>query len=345
MDDKIVEAQVLESPAIINSLSAVEAINRAEFDMQISTAKRFPREISRVKSEIISFASLDEETAESCFYSLPRGGKNIQGPSVRLAEIAVSCYGNLRVGTRIVDTVTTGDNPHVVVQAVCSDLQKNVAVCIEKRRRIFKKASKARIDEDDINLAVNAGSAIAFRDAVFKIVPGALIKVALDQAKKVAIGDAKSLGDRRIRAFESLAKIGVTKERILSFLDKKSADEVDLDDLEKLFGAHTAIKDGQALIDEVFPSITVKPVFKDAAPADKAKENKEPNAEIPPSEMSIELIRQKLRDQKIDEKTLTDHLLKRNYLPKSNPILEGLTDEKALIVANTFEAIVQSIKN
>jgi hypothetical protein len=141
----------------------------------------------------------------------------------------------------------------VVIQAVCHDLEKNVAVTVEKRRRIVGKKSKGGvIDEDDINLAANAGAAIAFRDAVFKIVPGALIKPIFEQAKQVAIGDAKTLAERRERAIASFGKMGVGKEKILASLGKKSVEDVGLDDLETLFGLHTAIKDGHTTLDEAF---------------------------------------------------------------------------------------------
>lgn len=262
--------------------SAVEAISRAEVDIQISTAHRFPRQLAKVKSDMLSFATLDEETAQSCFYSLPRGGKNIQGPSIRMAEIAVSCYGNLRAGTRIIETVTKGDSPHVLLQAVCHDLEKNTAITIEKRRRIVGKKSKGgQIDEDDINLAANAGSAIAFRDAVFKIVPGALIRPVYEQAKRVAIGDAKTLSDRRSKAIESFGKMGVSQDRVLASVEKTSVDEVTIADLETLIGLHTAIKDGQTSVDDAFPaaankvkakpSFSAKPDTEDNVPMDKAE--------------------------------------------------------------------------
>lgn len=251
-------------------VSSIESITRAEVDIQISTAKRFPRSIGQVKKDMLSFATLDQETAESCFYSLPRGGKNIQGPSVRLAEIAVACYGNLRAGVRVIEAVSTGDSPHVVLQAVCHDLEKNTCVTIEKRRRIVGKKSKGgQIDEDDINLACNAGSAIAFRDCVFKVVPGALIKPVYEQAKAVAIGDAKTLTERRDRAVAAFGKMGVKLDKILPILGKKSLEEIDLADLETLFGLHTAIKDGHTTIDEAFkvdvptPSAATSPLFKD----------------------------------------------------------------------------------
>lgn len=236
-------------------LSAIESQERALIDIQISTAKRYPRTLSRVKADMLSFATLDEETAASCFYTVPRGGKNIQGPSVRLAEIAVSCYGNLRAGSRVVEAVTGGDNPHVVTQSVCHDLEKNVAFTIEKRRRIVKKRSKETIDEDDINLACNAGAAISFRDAVFKVVPMALIKPVYEAAMKVAIGDAKTLADRRARGFEAFAKMGIVADRVLAMLSKAKIEDVDVSDLEILIGVHTAIKDGQTSIDEAFPAV------------------------------------------------------------------------------------------
>jgi hypothetical protein len=256
------------------AINAIESITRAEVDTQISTAKRFPRSIGQVKKDMLSFATLDQETAESCFYSLPRGGKNIQGPSVRLAEIAVACYGNLRAGVRVIETVSTGEAPHVVLQAVCHDLEKNTCVTIEKRRRIVGKKSKAgAIDEDDINLACNAGSAIAFRDCVFKVVPGALIKPVYEQAKAVAIGDAKTLSERRERAIAAFGKMGVKLDKILPVLGKKSLEEIDLADLETLFGLHTAIKDGHTTIDEAFrvdmtpPKAETSPLFKTLAPS------------------------------------------------------------------------------
>jgi hypothetical protein len=240
-------------------INAIESVSRAEIDQQISTAKRYPRKLTEVKQEMVEMATLDEETAASCFYSLPRGGKNIQGPSIRLAEIALSCYGNIRAGTRIIETVVDGSSPYVAIQAVCHDLQKNIAVMIEKRRRIVGKKSKGGIiDDDDINLAANAGSAIAFRDAMFKVIPGILLRPVYEAARKVAIGDAKTLSDRRVRAVEAFQKMGVSADRVLSSIGKTKIDEVTLEDLETLIGTFTAIKEGSTTIENAFPPVPLK---------------------------------------------------------------------------------------
>lgn len=238
---------------------------------------------------MVEMATLDEETAASCFYSLPRGGKNIQGPSIRLAEIALSCYGNIRAGTRIIETVTDGHAPYVAIQAVCSDLEKNISVLIEKRRRIVGKKTKGGIiDEDDINLAANAGSAIAFRDAMFKIIPGILLRPVYDAARKVAIGDAKTLSDRRVRAVEAFQKMGVSGDRVLASIDKTKIDEVTLEDLETLIGIFTAIKEGSSTIENAFPPIPPKEHKKvekpDFNPPEAAEETKDMDKEPPPIE-------------------------------------------------------------
>lgn len=231
---------------------------KAEIDVQIATAKRYPRDLERVKKDMLTFACLDEETAASCFYSVPRGGKTIQGPSIRMAEIAVSSFMNLRAGTKILSTVTEGDNPHVVVIGACHDLEKNTAFTMEKRRRIFRKKDRdgnpLPVDEDAVNLAVNSCSAIALRDAAFKVIPRALINPIVEKAKKVAVGSQETLVNRRAKMVDYFAKMGITKDRVFAAVGQTGIEGITLTELETLIGFSTAIKEGHSKIDDVFPT-------------------------------------------------------------------------------------------
>jgi hypothetical protein len=247
----------------------IESSERALVDIQIATAKRYPRNLAKVKNDLISYATLDQETASGCFYRLPRAGKNILGPSVRIAEIAVSCYGNLKVGSRVIDVDTRSQQPHVTVQSVCIDLENNVAVSIEKRRRIVGKKGR-QIDEDDINLAVNSCSAIAFRDSVFKVIPQALVKPAWQAALKVAVGDVNSLVDRRTKAIDKFAQAGVTPDRVLAVLEIDSVEQITLDHLATLIGLWNTIQDG-ALIEDIFPAVEKKKPVESKPVAEVAK--------------------------------------------------------------------------
>lgn len=243
---------------------AVVTVDKAEIDMQIATAKKYPRQLSTVKRDMLTFATLDQETAMQCFYKVPRGGKMIEGPSIRLAEIAVTCFQNMRVSTKILAVNTNQDDPHAILEAMAFDVQNNTAIRMESRRRITKKRNKDAPDEDDINVAVKAGSAIAFRDAVFKVVPKALVNNVMGAAKKTAIGDAKTLIERRDKAVEAFTKMGVRKERVFARIERKNIEDVSLEDLETLIGLYTAIKDGQISVDEAFPTEDgSKPQFKE----------------------------------------------------------------------------------
>ncbi len=229
------------------SSSSLELIQRAEIDMQIATAKRYPRDLAMVKKRMLSFATLDEETAESCFYSLPRDGKIIQGPSVRLAEIAVACYGNLRAASRVIDN----NGKIITSQAACHDLENNTLISVEVQRRITNKKGQTYSEDMQVT-AGNAANSIAFRNAVFKVVPGALVKPVYEAVKAVAVGTASTLAVKRDKMIKRLNGMHVPTPMILIKLGKSSVENIDLADLEILIGLGTAIKDGDISIDEAF---------------------------------------------------------------------------------------------
>ena len=52
----------------VSSADSLAALNRSEIDVQINTAKAYPRNIANVLNNIETLATMDEETASSCFY-------------------------------------------------------------------------------------------------------------------------------------------------------------------------------------------------------------------------------------------------------------------------------------
>jgi len=235
------------------SVNQIDRITRAEIDIQVATAHRFPRSISNFKQEALSMATIDEETAASCFYKLSRAEGIIEGPGVRLAEIVGSSWGNMRYGARIIGE----DNGFIVAQGVAHDLEKNVSSTIEVRRRITKKNGK-RYNADMIGVTANAACSIALRNAIFKVIPKTFVNEIYLKAKETAIGNATTLVERRSKAFIYFMKMGVTEERILSALGKEGVEDVGLEDLEILTGLKTAIKDGDTSVDATFPPLKEK---------------------------------------------------------------------------------------
>lgn len=232
-------------------VSAVAVLNRSEVEAQLDAAHKHHRQVKRFLQEAATLATLTQEVAQSCIYALPRDGKTIAGPSVRLAEIVASAYGNLHVAARVVDVEDTV----VVAQGVAWDLEKNLRATIEVRRRITDKRGR-RFSDDMINVTGNAAASIALRNAIFRVVPRAYVDTVYAQARRVAVGDARTLADRRAAVLANFEKLGVTRERVLEKVGKAAVEDVGLEELEVLIGLGTAIRSGDLKIEDAFAQTT-----------------------------------------------------------------------------------------
>lgn len=262
VDPTLALADAEEEQIIHVEASAVGAIVRSEVDAQISAAHKYPRSITRFLKDAATLATMSEDIAASCIYSIPRDGKLIAGPSVRLAEICASAYGNLHIGARVVDETER----EIVAQGVCWDIQTNLRMSIEVRRRITTKHGR-RFSDDLVVLTGNAAASIALRNAIFRVIPRSYVNAIYERCKLVAVGNAQTLTSRRDQVLERLTKIGVDTPRVLAKLDKRGVEDIGLEDLEQLIGLGTAIKNGEVRLDEVFPPVAPAP----AAPSEDGK--------------------------------------------------------------------------
>jgi len=232
----------------------IESITKGEIDIAIATAHRFPRSVSQFKEDALSMATLDSETAESCFYHLERKDKDgkvkiIEGPSVRFAEIVGSCWGNMRYGARIVSE----ESGYVVAQGVAHDLEKNVTATLEVRRKITTREGK-RYSDDMVTVNANAACAIVLRNAIFKVIPKGLTNDIYETAVATAVGDIESLAKKRQKGLDYFGKLGVKPEQVLAYLGKAGLEDIDLIDIKRLLGLVTALKEGDTTIEESFPN-------------------------------------------------------------------------------------------
>lgn len=232
-------------------LSVIEAQDRAQIDVQIETAKKYPRKLSKVRDNVIAIASMDEDTARSCGYAVPRGGKNITGPSVHLARIVVQQYGNVRVEARISNI----DHTHVTGQATCIDLENNVGIRVEVKRKIIDSKGK-RYSDDIITVNGNAIAAIALRNAVYAVVPKPIIDAGYKAAQQKIIGDVSDetkLLAKRKTALEYFERDhGVSEADLLRTLGLREVTQIKGEHLVILAGMRQAITDGEFTAAEMF---------------------------------------------------------------------------------------------
>jgi hypothetical protein len=261
--DRILEMATAEEARLADiGIGASTALAKTEVEAQLSAAHQYPRSIARFLRDAISMATITQEVAESCIYTLPRGGKPITGPSVRLAEIAASSYGNLQIGGRVIDV----DEKEIIAQGAAWDMERNLRCTIEVRRRIIGKTGQ-RYNDDMIGVTGAAATSIALRNAIFRVVPRAYIDTVYVKARETAVGNQKTLSVRREQILQRFEKLGVNRERIFERLEKRGIEDISLDDLEVLIGIGTAIKNGEVTIDKEFPEPA-------SAPAEPSQDGK-----------------------------------------------------------------------
>lgn len=241
------QPELMEREIPIADTSALIAINRAEIDGQIATARAFPRSVTAFKREATELVTLDADMAEACIYALPRDGKTVAGPSARFAEIIQHAFGNNRGGARVV----AQDGEFITAQGVYHDLEKNVQVTMEVQRRITDKHGR-KFKPDMIGVTGNAAASIAHRNAVLKGIPKALWLPIYEAARRVAVGDVTTLVDRRSHALAWFQNVNVTPEMICTKLGVDGVDDIGLPELEILTGLRTAIREGSVSPEDAF---------------------------------------------------------------------------------------------
>lgn len=241
------DIQVIDSA----NVEVFEAQERAAIDSQVATAKRYPRNLRSVKERSIAIATMDKETAESCRYAKPVGGKNVTGPSVHLARIICQQYGNIIVIQRIKSI----DAKSIVAEAVAWDMETNYKIGVEARRSILDK-NGIRYKESVIETNAMAILAIAERNAILKVVPKSITDSVYREAFNLANGDlsdnAKFLSARE-KAFEFFKnEYAATEEEVVSCLGLKTKEAIKPEHIADLRGFMQALKDKEMTPEELF---------------------------------------------------------------------------------------------
>ena len=236
-----------------NTLSTLE---RASIDMQIATAHAYPRSMTRFKERAIEIATLDEETARSCIYRREVGKDDkgqvefAEGMSVRMAEIVSTCYGNLRVGARIVSQTER----QVVAQGVAHDLESNLLCTSEVVESTVNRYGKPYSERMRITVA-KAALAKARRDAIFQVVPKALARPVEAAVRKLLFGQSFSMSQWRERIKQWVSRLPIDAKRVWHALGVSGVDDLGQELIEQLVGIKTALSEGDTTLDDAFPEL------------------------------------------------------------------------------------------
>ena len=223
---------------------------KSHYESQVDIARRYPRNIMKSVQNAIAIVTKDKETAETCHYVLPWNRK-ISGPSVHLAKIVVQCYGNIHGESGIVGNNAT----EVTAEGTCFDAETNTAYKSRVTKSIMDKYGK-RFSDYMIVTTGMAAAAIAYRNAVFSVIPKSIIdKVHKSAIEKITgdLSDETKLIAKRDKYLKTFLDVyTVTEKEILTFMELNSVLQIKNEQILVMNGIAQSLKDKEFTVDELF---------------------------------------------------------------------------------------------
>lgn len=228
------------------------AMSRSAQEVQAAMiiAKRFPRDEEASYTKLMK-ACKRRGLAEEAAYTFPRGGQTVDGPSIRLAEAAARCWGNIDAGVIELER-RHGES---TAMAYAWDLETNsrdTKIFTVRHVRDTKSGARALTDERDIYEMVANQGARRKRACILAIIPNDVIDDAMVEINKTLAGDNKEpLQDRVRKMLVSFESVSVTQAMIEKRLGHVIAatTEAEFVALGKIF---KSVRDGMAAREQFF---------------------------------------------------------------------------------------------
>ena len=224
----------------------------AEVQAAIMLAKRFPRDQVEATDRILS-ACCRPTLAESAVYSYTKGGQEVTGPSIRLAEAIAQNWGNLQFGIR---ELAQGGGKSTV-EAFAWDVETNtrqVKVFEVPHVRHTRQGAKLLTDPRDIYEMVANQGARRLRACILGVVPGDVVDAAVTQCE-TTLRSKVDVTPEVIKALVTgFAEIGVSAEQIAQKLGHR-IDSIVPAEIVRLRKIFRGIKDGYSTADAEFPRV------------------------------------------------------------------------------------------
>lgn len=230
---------------------AIEASRAiAEAQGKLVIAKRFPRDEVQIYAKAME-ACQRPTMAAKAFYSFPRGGQTVEGPTIRFAEELARCWGNIDYGIKELSQ----EDGKSEMQAYAWDLETNAQSVQnftnphqrEQGKKMVTLTSQRDIYENNANMATRR-----LRSRILAILPAWFVEDAIAECKKTLAGKNDTpLIDRVKKMVVQFAKLGVTQDMIEKRL-KRKVDTMTSDDFVEYVGIYNAVKGGESKIADWF---------------------------------------------------------------------------------------------
>lgn len=215
----------------------------AEVQGRMVIAKKFPRDQVRAMDSIL-LACQRPTLAEGALYSYARGGQEITGASIRLAEAMAQAWGNIDFGIRELSQA----NGESVVEAYAWDMETNTRqskVFQVPHKRFTKNGTKDLVDPRDIYELVANNGARRLRACILGVIPGDVQETAVRQCEDTLKSTADTSPENIKKMLAAFAAFGVTQKMIETNIQRR-IDTMTPAQMVGLKKKYQSLKDGMA---------------------------------------------------------------------------------------------------
>jgi len=224
----------------------------AEVQSALTVARMNPRYEIGARAEMRAACAMPA-LAEAAFFSYPRGGETVSGPSIHLATELARCWGNVDAGIKELSRDDVKGESEMAAYAW--DLQTNTRSTtnfLVPHRRNTRKGDRALTDLRDVYENNANMGARRLRECIFRVLPKAFV----EEAKAVCMetiqhGGGVPIEKRREQLLEAFAAMDVTRNQIERKAGR-AADQLTAFDISGLRVIYGSIKNGELRIAEAF---------------------------------------------------------------------------------------------
>lgn len=237
-------SQQIAKPAQSSSLVEVES-QRAIQEVQAALiiAKKYPRDPEIALDQILN-ACTRHTLAEGAIYSYSRGGTDVTGPSIRLAEAVAQLWGNMQFGVRELSQA----NGESTVEAFAWDVETNtrqVKVFQVPHKRVTKKGTTVLTDPRDIYEMVANQGARRLRACILGVIPGDVIEAAVNQCEVTMVARADTSPEAIKKMVSAFREFGVNEEMISKRIQKR-LEAINPAQMAQLKKVYASLRDGMS---------------------------------------------------------------------------------------------------
>jgi len=226
------------------SPSAVTAAEVARVHGAIVSARQFPRDEDRFLKRLLAICR-EATFADEALYSLPRGGKEITGPSVDFAREALRLWGNATTSLEVLRDDAKGRK----IRGRAFDLETNLDISYEDefakliQRKVNDVTQWVPADEREVRELTFRRGAILVRNAILGIIPGHYKDRAIAVVEETLQAPRENLARDVQRAINAFQRVGVSKAALESYLGH-SAEATTTEEIAQLKKTYRSIADG-----------------------------------------------------------------------------------------------------